>query len=306
MIIDAHIHLWDHIDGRLGSLKVTPLSDGLIKIGSKKVQGMPSWFTDCKNPAELALAAFDDAGVNAAVVTQEFLDGNQNNYLAKVSKKYPDRFFVHGLIDFRKPQELEKQFEQVLKQNLRGIKCPAMPLVDLDKLVKLDSPDLMKIWEQMQAEEMILSIDLAPGDVQVAQMQNVIKAFPQLKIAIGHFGMVGHEKWKEQIKLARNENVYIECGGIIWLFRNEGIKFPGAQKAIKTAMNLVGSEKLMWGSDYPRTMVDFTYRQSLQFISEGCSFFTDKQRSAFLGGNAKHLYGFKSQVQVKPQTLITE
>ncbi len=306
MIIDSHIHLWDHVDGQLGNSKVSAVANGVIKVGAKKVQGMPSWFTDCKNPAELALAAFDDAGVNAAVVTQEFLDGNQNSYLAKVSKKYPERFFVHGLLDFRRPAVLKKQFSQVFKQGFRGIKCPAMPLPDLEKPVELDSPELMIIWEQMQAEKMILSIDLAAGDVQVSQMKNVIKTFPKLKIAIGHFGMVGHGKWKEQIKLARSENVYIECGGIIWLFRHEGPKFPGAQRAVKTAMHLVGAEKIMWGSDYPRTMVDFTYRQSLQFAKEGCSFFTDRDRNAFLGGNAKRLYCFKTQTQLKPRVLITQ
>ena len=306
MIIDAHIHLWNHVDGQLGNKKVTPIANGIIKIGSKQVQGMPTWFTDCRNTAELALAAFDDAGVNAAVVTQEFLDGNQNRYLAKISKQHPTRFFVHGLIDFRRPELLKKQFAQVVKQGFKGIKCPAMPLPDLNNPVKLDSPELMEIWEKMQADKMILSIDLAPGDIQVSQMKNIIETFPQLKITIGHFGMVGHGKWKEQIKLAQHDNVYIECGGIIWLFRHEGPKFPGAQRAIKTAMNLVGAEKLMWGSDYPRTMVDFTYRQSLQFVKEGCSFFSDKERTAFLGGNAERLYGFKIQPQRKPRVLITQ
>lgn len=306
MIIDAHMHLWDRIDGQLGGSKVMPLSNGLIRIGSKQVRGMPSWFTDCRNRAELALAAFDDAGVNAAVVTQEFMDGNQNGYLAKVSRQYPDRFFVHGLIDFRQPKLLRKQFDEVADQGFKGIKCPAMSLPDLGKPVDLDRPELMEIWERMQAGKMILSIDLAPGEIQVPQMKNVIEAFPRLRIAIGHFGLVGRGKWKEQIKLARHENVYIECGGIIWLFRHEGPKFSGAQRAIRTAMNLVGSEKLMWGSDYPRTMVDFTYRQSLRFAREGCDFFSDKQRRAFLGGNARRLYGFKRQAQRRPPTLITE
>ena len=37
---------------------------------------------------------------------------------------------------------------------------------------------------------MILSIDLADGDMQVSEMQEVIASFPELKITIGHFGMV--------------------------------------------------------------------------------------------------------------------
>jgi predicted TIM-barrel fold metal-dependent hydrolase len=100
MIIDAHMHLWARIHGKQGHVPIVPMRDGVIRIGSRQVQGMPTLFRDCRNPAELALAAMDEIGVNAAVVTQEYLDGNQNEYLLKVSKRYPDRFFVHGLLDF--------------------------------------------------------------------------------------------------------------------------------------------------------------------------------------------------------------
>ena len=61
----------------------------------------------------------------------------------------------------------------------------------------------------------------------------------------------------------------------------------------------------MWGSDWPRTMVDFTYRQSLDFI------FTDdaigsEDKAAILGANAAELYGFKGPRSVDRIPLITE
>ena len=307
MIIDAHMHLWDRVNGRLGTQKVTPVKDGIIRVGKKKYQGMPTWFSDCRNTAELALAAFDDAGVDAAVVTQEFLDGNQNAYLVKVKKKYRERFFVHGLIDFRKPSGLEREFQKVVKQGFKGIKCPAMPLPDLKKPVRLDEPELMAVWEEMEVRDMVLSIDLATGDVQVPQMEQVIRTFPKLKIAVGHFGMVTRGDWMAQIRLAEFENVYIECGGIIWLFRHEGPPFRKAQAKIKQAAKAIGTKKIMWGSDYPRTMVDFTYRQALDFARSGCDFFTADERADFLGGNAARLYGFKYKKKgIKPGSLITE
>lgn len=307
MIIDAHMHLWDRVDGQLGRQRVTPIKDGVIRVGKKKYQGMPTWFADCRNTAELALAAFDEAGVDAAVVTQEFLDGNQNAYLRKAKKKYPDRFFVHGLIDFRKPAGLEREFRTVVKQGFKGIKCPAMPLPFLPKPVRLDAPELMTIWERMHEMRMVLSIDLAAGDVQVVEMKRVIQAFPELKIAIGHFGMVSRGNWMAQIRLAESENVYIECGGIVWLFRHEGPPFRKAQAKIKEALRAIGAKKIMWGSDYPRTMVDFTYRQALDFARSGCDFFTDDERADFLGGNAARLYGFNYRKRgITPRSLITE
>ena len=305
MIIDAHTHLWDKLDGRLGTATVRPVADGRISIGRSIVQGMPTWFTDCRSTAELALAAFDEAGVDRAVVTQEYLDGNQNKYLAAVKKKYPDRFFVHGLLDFRRPETLKKDFNKLIGQGFKGVKCPAMFFPEIS--IKLDAPALMDIWEAMEANEMVLSIDLAAGDAQVPEMRAVASRFKKLKIAVGHFGMVGHGKWIEQIRLAKFENVFVESGGIIWLFRREGYPFKGAQKAIKQAMNAVGHEKLMWGSDYPRTMVDFTYRQSLDFIRNDCAFMSDDQKECFLGKNAARAYGFKySKSGREPAKRITE
>ena len=69
-------------------------------------------------------------------------------------------------------------------------------------------------------------------------MQEIIEQFPDLRIAIGHFGMVTRENWLEQIKLARNKNVYIESGGITWLFNSEFYPYPSAINAINLFLNV--------------------------------------------------------------------
>ena len=46
------------------------------------------------------LSNMDYAQVSAAVVTQEFIDGIQNGYLAEVARKYPDRFFVCSMCEY--------------------------------------------------------------------------------------------------------------------------------------------------------------------------------------------------------------
>lgn len=75
----------------------------------------------------------------------------------------------------------------------------------------------------------------------------MIQQYPDLKIAIGHFGMVTKDKRTEQIKLARNKNVRIESGRITWLFNSEFYPYPSAIKAINEAADICGFEKLMWG-----------------------------------------------------------
>ena len=122
-------------------------------------------------------------------------------------------------------------------------------------------------------------------------MQKIIEMFPDLKIAIGHFGMVTRKNWLEQIKLAKNKNVFIESGGITWLFNSEFYPYPSAVKAINEASDIVGFEKLMWGSDYPRTMTAITYKMSLDFI-EKTDEISEENKKLLLGENARKFYGF--------------
>ena len=138
---------------------------------------------------------------------------------------------------------------------------------------------------------MFISIDLADGDDQTEMMQEIIEKFPNLRIAIGHFGMVTRVGWQKQIALAKNKNVFIESGGITWLFNEEFYPYPSAVKAIKEAAEIVGFEKLMWGSDYPRTMTAITYKMSLDFI-EKTNEISNEEKRLVLGENAKVFYGF--------------
>ena len=122
-------------------------------------------------------------------------------------------------------------------------------------------------------------------------MHKIAQIFPDLKIAVGHFGMVTREGWLEQIRLAENKNVYIESGGITWLFNEEFYPYPSAIEAINQAADMVGFEKLMWGSDYPRTMTAITYKMSLDFV-EKSNEISAHNKELFLGGNAKSFYDF--------------
>lgn len=79
---------------------------------------------------------------------------------------------------------------------------------------------------------------MSDGDRQTGSLTELISQYPDLRIAIGHFGMVTRDGWTEQIKLAKNKNVRIESGGIIWLFNEEFYPYPSAVRAIKEAADI--------------------------------------------------------------------
>ena len=286
LIIDAHSHLWLNQDTVVGGqpiYQMEPNRSRSMFFGEER-QMLPPYMTDGQNTAERFLSNMDYAQVAAAVVTQEFIDGLQNSYLMQVEKRYPNRFFTFGMADYRELGFLKHAEE--LMQVFKGIKIPAARLPQ-----QFLTDEMMQMMHLLEQQGKILGIELQDGDAQVGQMEEIIQECPKLKIAIGHFGMVTRHNWLEQIKLARHENVFIESGGITWLFNDEFYPFPSAIRAIKEAAELVGMEKLMWGSDYPRTITAITYKMSYDFVEKTPELTADEKR-LFLGENAKKFFGF--------------
>lgn len=289
-IIDAHSHLWLRQDTVVDDLPVRTLDNGRSLFMGEVRQMIPPFMIDGRNSAEVFLSNMDYAQVAAAVVTQEFIDGCQNDYLLEVAAAYPERFFVCGLCEFRQPGYFA-QARQLAARGFKAIKIPAQRLLLKEGRVPLNCDEMMQLFRFMETNHMILSIDLADGDSQTAELEEVIQQYPGLKIAIGHFGMVTRPGWLAQIRLARYANVRIESGGITWLFNDEFYPFPGAVRAIREAAELVGMEKLLWGSDYPRTITAITYRMSYDFLLK-TNELTEREKALFLGENALAFYGF--------------
>ncbi|MBR4130118.1 MAG: amidohydrolase [Bacteroidaceae bacterium] len=294
LIIDAHSHLWLRQNTTWNGLAIRTTKNGRSLFLGEEVQMLPPFMIDGQNTAEVFLSNMDYAQVAAAVVVQEFIDGLQNDYLLEVSRKYPQRFFVCGMADYLQ-EGFFIQAKALIEQGFRGIAIPGHRLLGR----KLTSDEMMQMFRLMEEKDVILSITLADGPQQVGELREVIQECPRLKIAIGHLGMANppasppweNPDWQEQIKLALGENVFIESGGITWLYNSEFYPFPSAIRAIREAAELVGMEKLMWGSDYPRTITAITYRMSYDFVLKSPEL-SDAEKRLFLGENARRFYGF--------------
>lgn len=295
-IIDAHAHLWLQQNTEVDGQKIQTTEGGKSLFMGEIRQMVPPFITDGRNTAEIFLSNMDYAQVSAAIITQEYIDGLQNEYLWDVETKYPDRFLCCGMVDARKAGYFEEA-KKLINSGFRAIKIPAQRLLLSDRRIYLTSDEMMQMFGLMEANDILFSVDLADGDTQTAEMKEIISEYPRLRIAIGHFGMVTRPHWQEQIKLARNKNVMIESGGITWLFNDEFYPFTGAVWAIKESASLVGMDKLMWGSDYPRTITAITYRMSYDFIIKS-KLMTEEEKAMFLGLNAKNFYRFDNLIDL--------
>ena len=282
-IIDAHSHLWLKQDTTVDGQQICQLEPNRSRslfFGEER-QMLPPFMIDGKNSAEVFLSNMDYAQVGAAVVVQEMIDGNQNEYLTKVQQQYPDRFFCMGMA-----WNLDEA-DAVCEAGLKGIAFPGHRMHD-------PLHTLMPVFKMMEEKGMVLSMCLGEDESQIAEMAEVIQECPQLKVAIGHFGMVTTPAFKSQVMLARcGENVMVESGGITWLYNSEFYPYPSAVRSIKEAADWVGMDRLMWGSDYPRTITAITYKMSYDFIVKSKEL-SEQDKAMFLGENALRFYGFKN------------
>ena len=281
LIIDAHSHLWLKQDTTVDGKRILSLKNGRSIFMDEEVQMLPPFMIDGQNTAEVFLSNMNYAQVGAAVVVQEVIDGCQNAYLTQVQQQYPDRFFCMGMA------WNTDEAQSVIDAGLKGIAFPGHRIHE-------SLLTLMPVFKLMESKNMVLSMCLADDEAQIGQMAEVIQECPNLKVAIGHFGMPNTTSFRSQVLLARQgQNVMLESGGITWLYNSEFYPFPTAIRRIREAADLVGMDRLMWGSDYPRTITAITYRMSYDFV-EKSSELTDSEKAMFLGGNAKQFYGFEN------------
>lgn len=212
------------------------------------------------------------------MIVQEYIDGNQNDYLEQVQREYGDRFFCMGMAH---------TLDEAMALHAKGFRGIAIP----GHRLATPLTDMLPMFRYMEGNGMILSLCLHEDNHQLHEVEEIVAQCPELKIAIGHFGMVTTEGWMEQIRLAHHQNVMVESGGITWLFNSEFYPYPSAINAIRQAADEVGMDKLMWGSDYPRTITAITYRMSYDFITKS-DMLTEVEKAMFLGENAKRFYGF--------------
>lgn len=279
LIIDAHSHLWLRQDTKVDGRVIRSLRNGRSIFMDEEVQMLPPFMIDGVNSAEVFLSNMDYAQVGGAVVVQEVIDGNQNEYLLDVQRRFPERFFCMGMAF-----SLE-ELETVIAAGFRGVAIPGHRIPG-------SLLTMMPMFKRMEQAGLILSMCLADDEKQIGEMAEVIRECPDLKVAIGHFGMVTTPSFRKQVLLAREgSNVMVESGGITWLYNAEFYPYPSAIRSIKEAADLVGIDRLMWGSDYPRTITAITYKMSYDFVVKSDQL-TAEEKALFLGENARRFYGF--------------
>ena len=306
MIIDAHAHIMTRVRGTTARGPTRSLPWGKARWGDETIQLLPPFNERTSFPVESLLAQMDWAGVDRAVLLQGPFYGEANAYVAAAVSRFPDRFVGAFAPDPLAP-DVKGQFIQCVEEyGLRIVKFELSEPTGLTGLypdLRVDAPEFEWIYERAKREGLVITFDLGKIGSRAYQTEAVAaiaERYTDLTIVIAHLAQppIGesqdaklNEKWRQQILLGRKPNVYFDLAALPAYLRDyDEYPYQPAQDYIQHAAELIGAEKIMWGTDAPGLLTSGSYRQLLNYVRLHCDFLSDAEMAGVLGLNALRVY----------------
>jgi L-fuconolactonase len=131
---------------------------------------------------------------------------------------------------------------------------------------------------------------------QLEQAINLAKLFPEQKFVVDHIAKPDiksgeYAEWQTNLKkLALHQNVYCKVSGIVTEGEWKGWKNADFKIYLDTVVKAFGTERLMYGSDWPVCIVAGNYEEQLNIVQEYFSSFSTLEKKKIMGGNAVKFY----------------
>lgn len=297
--IDVHTHLIGNICGIGSEGELMPIGQGKAMYASGKViQLIPSSYGDKSLTPEVLVSVLKENDVEFSVCLQGNYAGFQNLYTYEASLKYPKILIPAGTFDpfFRnKNLIIQHLFEDLGIKVLKMEVSNGSGLMANHPTVDLNGAVMNEVYQLARKYHLICFIDIGrPGNncYQVEALSKAIQNYPDLTFILCHLTAPQHEQMdilERNLQLLNCTNVYFDIAS---LPNNTKQPYPflEAQTYIRKAIDVMGKEKILWGSDFPAAMNYCSYEESYRYI-EDSSLFTREEKEHILYKNAKTLFG---------------
>jgi len=201
--------------------------------------------------ADDLIAAMDKHGIDMSVVLNYgwetlALCREVNDYILTTVAKYPKRLIGFCNAPLTGSRGL-KEIERCLAAGARGVGEIRPDLLPAKNRIKLLHPvsEMLKKYNGIlltHASEPVGHVYPGKGTATPDVLMQIITAFPELKIVCAHWGGgLPFYALMPEVKAAL-KNVYFDTAASSFLYRPE---------VYRRVIDLVGAEKILFGSDYP-------------------------------------------------------
>ena len=296
--IDVHTHLIKNICGIGSEGELMPIGDGkAIYASGKVIQLIPKEYGDYSLTPEVLTQVLQENNVEFTVCLQGNYAGFQNLYTYEASLKYPKFIIPAATYDpfFKnKDKIITNLFDNLQIKIIKMEVSYGSGLMANHHTVDLDGELMHTIYKMASERNLIFFIDIGrPNNncYQVDNLAKVVKKYSKMKFVICHLTAPQHDQMailRENLDKLNFENVYFDIASLPNNTKGD-YPFNEAISYIKEAIKIVGSEKILWGSDFPAAMNYCSYEQSYKYIEDSLEL-TTQEKQNILYNNAYNLF----------------
>ncbi|MDB5482626.1 MAG: amidohydrolase 2 [Caulobacteraceae bacterium] len=255
LIVDAQIHLWD---------------------GGQA----PPHHRQKPYSAEEAVADMDAAGVDGAINHPPGWDQDSNRYAIESARRYPDRFATLGWMKLNRPDAPDLVRRWRSQPGMIGFRflCVAEDERSWPTDGTMD-------WFLPLAEELGLPVAVA-GPILVPHIERWAAQYPNLKLTLDHFGLVGLTptggliQADDLLSWSRFPNLSVKLTGGPD-YASDDYPFRSMHDTIHRLYDAYGPERLFWGTDITR--LKCTWRQAITMFTEELPWLSERDKVLIMG-----------------------
>lgn len=301
--IDAHAHVYERLTGFGPYGEARAIGDGMVEWATgNKERFLRKGHGDYGFSYDMLLSLMDEGGISHAVLLQGSNYGFQNSYTAEAVGNNPKRFTGAGTFD-----PYAKSADEIFKNLVDNLKFKILKF-ELSECYGLVGyhPDLTFDSEVFEpylkaAEDMDITVVIDTGELEtkscrVDSIINVSQRHKKLNMVVAHTLFPRSDQRNdyrlELITEMKSDNVFFDVATLL-----KPNTPPEEFDYIRKAMNIVGSDHLMWGTDCPGAFRFNTYRELAEHICNNGTF-TDTELANLMAGTARYVYKIKDNKSV--------
>lgn len=271
--IDAHQHFWNF----------EPVKDDWI---NDKMKAIRKDFT----PADLK-PLLDENNIDGCIAIQADQSEQETAYLLGLSGQHDFIKGVVGWVDLRKDNIKERLKHYSKYKKLKGFRHVLQGETDRALIIREDFTRGVSFLSKYN-----YTYDLLIFPDQLLFARELALRFPEQKFVLDHIAKPDIRKgssanWAEDIKaLAACKNVSCKISGMVTEARWKKWKPADIIPYLDIAVTAFGSDRIMFGSDWPVCLVAAGYSEVVQLARDYFTSFSPSEQEAFWGGNATHFY----------------
>lgn len=298
-IIDAHAHVFDVVAGIGAKGELRAVGGGKVRWANGEEMAMiPDGMGEDRFTADTLAKLLRENGVEKAVLLQGGLYGFQNDATRAAAQAYPDLFVPSGTFDPFCLQSAELADRFINQEKLRVLKFEfscGVGLMSIHPPFAIDGDELSETYAMLEGVDGTLVLDIGcygTPSYQPEAVARISARYPALRIVVCHLMAPGPgdgEHLRQSLECLKLPNVWFDLSAIPWNVFPEAYPYPTGQGFIRMAKEIVGSEKLLWGSDTPCVLTRDSYAHLMDYVTKS-DLFTPRELEQVFYQNALTAY----------------